>query len=758
LTKHDWALTAIDASDIFEQKIDDSAKDLFLVGYTLAISQPSISSASNQSFFVGDPAIAISAVTVTDSTGGLITAANDIRIRVPAGFNMVWDSTDTTATIGGAASSKVDTTVTYEDSDATLVLNVTSNFAAGDVITVSDLSFKSFSAVSSVDYLALEVYNDDVVIATDDKTIAIGAPTYRSIGTDSGDLYSVGTASTTAASAVVTFGGGATLPANVGQGDKLTLGGGGPSTLFSDDFTDGVITGWTDIGVDPMVETGGTFHSTGTDDCHYSIDAGTGWTDYTLSADIQANDNDIQGISFRVQDGSNYYLLRQTFGDSKYGDWDLMLQKVVGGSATDLATPIGNFGAAAGQVNSETTWYSFKVEVSGTSIKAYIDNVLKFDITDATYATGTGAVWMETQNLGAFDNVLVTGGSASTELYVLSRDSDTQVTLQAVAGSTLSNKPYTFARCYNTMQAWEDDSQGDLVTDGRRAVGVCYNDGPFTDRLVISGSTTDSAHYMMLTVAEGQRHNGLKNTGTMIDAEGGWTNQNAIDIEDEYTRIEWLEIKAIHDSGSGIFFDDSPAADNGLVSNIFVHSFWQANNAGVGIGAQNVTVRNSFFTGGTSDGIRLLANSSASIENCTIYGFAGSGNGISDQAGTTVSVKNTISVNHSAGSDFKFWSGVSEFKNNMYSAVTGFTPGAEANSQLPPANLEYLFVDLSTDDFHLETSGHRAGNTGLDLSSAFSNDIDGDTRSGAWDIGADEGVTGTDPLTPKILAWEEIEP
>jgi hypothetical protein len=183
LTKNEWAFTAIDANDIFEQKIGDTDKDLFLIGYTLAVAQPSISSASNQSFFVGDSTTAMSTATVTDSTGGMVTAANDIRIRIPAGFNMVWDSTDTTATIGGAASSKVETTVSYEDSDATLVLDVNSNFAAGDVITVSDLSFTSFSAVSSVDKLELEVYNDDVVTAMDDKTIAIGAPTYRSIGT-----------------------------------------------------------------------------------------------------------------------------------------------------------------------------------------------------------------------------------------------------------------------------------------------------------------------------------------------------------------------------------------------------------------------------------------------------------------------------------------------------------------------------------------------------------------------------------------------
>ena len=44
------------------------------------------------------------------------------------------------------------------------------------------------------------------------------------------------------------------------------------------------------------------------------------------------------------------------------------------------------------------------------------------------------------------------------------------------------------------------------------------------------------------------------------------------------------------------------------------------------------------------------------------------------------------------------------------------------NNQLPPANLEHLFADLSVPDLHLETSGHRAGNTGLDLSAEFTGD------------------------------------
>lgn len=48
---------------------------------------------------------------------------------------------------------------------------------------------------------------------------------YRSIGTNSGTLYATGNASVTCGGRVVTFGGGASLPAKIGQGDRITLGG-----------------------------------------------------------------------------------------------------------------------------------------------------------------------------------------------------------------------------------------------------------------------------------------------------------------------------------------------------------------------------------------------------------------------------------------------------------------------------------------------------------------------------------------------------
>ncbi|MHC4414018.1 MAG: right-handed parallel beta-helix repeat-containing protein [Planctomycetota bacterium] len=593
----------------------------------------------------------------------------------------------------------------------------------------------------------------------------IPATYYRSIGTWAPPVHDEGTASITAGTSTASFSG-TTLPLYIGQGDKLTVGSGGPATLFSDPFGDGSNNGWTSIGLeDNMSDTGGHFEVDSADSSsHYTIDAGAGWTDYTFTVDINNDDDDFMGILARVQDVDNYYYLRQSFGDTQgqgADGWWLRLRKVVGGTETDLGA-VDNQGTNPGQVDGTGT-YQVKLEVTGTSLKAWVDGVLKFDVTDSEFASGPAGIWVFSQgNNSWFDNALVQ--TADDGVYhILSRDDDTTVTIQEIAGASRTGETYTIERVYDSMQAWENGRGGDLVTEARREVGVCYNDAPFTDRLVVSGSTTDAAHYMMITVAAGQRHNGLKGNGAVIDAQGGWLGQNAIDIEDEYTVIDGLEIKAIQDAGSAIFFDDSPAADNSLASNIFVHSCWQNSNAGVDIGAQNVTVRNSIFTGGTSYGVRLLTNSSGIIENCTIVGSPGSGHGVGDQIGTTVTIRNTISVNHDSGYDFVLYSNIDYFGYNMYEPafVIGFDPATcpscAGGNQTPPGNLESLFVSMAASDYHLEPSGHKAGNTGLNLASV-TDDVDGETRTGTWDMGADEGVPGTDPPSPTIISWQEVEP
>ena len=145
--------SAPSAADNLDLDIDDDAVADATDDKTITIAAGavvSLSSAAGQSFNVDQSATAISQITVVDASTPTITAADDIRIRIPGSFNMNWLTSDLTATIGGTASGKVSPTVSYEGGQ-TLVLAVSSDFVAGDYITVSDLSFDVFSAVSAAD-------------------------------------------------------------------------------------------------------------------------------------------------------------------------------------------------------------------------------------------------------------------------------------------------------------------------------------------------------------------------------------------------------------------------------------------------------------------------------------------------------------------------------------------------------------------------------------------------------------------------------
>ena len=133
-----------------------------------------ISSAANQSFTVGAPLTAAASITVTDDVEApAITASGDLRIRIPAGFNMRWNAEVDAVGLTGTAVGKVMPDVVYEDLDRTVVLNVVTDFALGDQIQIDNLQFMSFTAPSLPDSLELEITNDGSVAAVDDKLIEI---------------------------------------------------------------------------------------------------------------------------------------------------------------------------------------------------------------------------------------------------------------------------------------------------------------------------------------------------------------------------------------------------------------------------------------------------------------------------------------------------------------------------------------------------------------------------------------------------------
>ncbi len=141
-----------------------------------SVGSVTISSAANQIFSYNQATTSMSTITVTEG-GSSITALNDLRIVIATGTaNMRFDTTDTTASFGGTASSKVSNPVSYEQNGTVLVIPVSSNFSTGETLTIAELSYTQFSAVSPA-VSALGVRTEGIGTSTsfsDDKTIGIG--------------------------------------------------------------------------------------------------------------------------------------------------------------------------------------------------------------------------------------------------------------------------------------------------------------------------------------------------------------------------------------------------------------------------------------------------------------------------------------------------------------------------------------------------------------------------------------------------------
>ena len=107
---------------------------------------------TGQTFSLGSSSTSAGTIEVMQDTVGAgtgITTSSGIKIDIPSGLNMIWDSSITTATISGSASGDVSTTVSYANSNTTLVITVTSNFSDGNYILVSGVNFKSFTSAGT---------------------------------------------------------------------------------------------------------------------------------------------------------------------------------------------------------------------------------------------------------------------------------------------------------------------------------------------------------------------------------------------------------------------------------------------------------------------------------------------------------------------------------------------------------------------------------------------------------------------------------
>ncbi len=119
--------------------------------WTFSSNAATLASADNYHFYVGQASTTLDRITITKLSGATdITTANDLRISIATTTtNFRFSTGNTSLTFGGTASGKVSGTVSYENGGATLVINVTSNFAQDDTLTIDGVQVGSFGSVST---------------------------------------------------------------------------------------------------------------------------------------------------------------------------------------------------------------------------------------------------------------------------------------------------------------------------------------------------------------------------------------------------------------------------------------------------------------------------------------------------------------------------------------------------------------------------------------------------------------------------------
>lgn len=287
-----------------------------------------------------------------------------------------------------------------------------------------------------------------------------------------------------------------------------------------------------------------------------------------------------------------------------------------------------------------------------------------------------------------------------------------------------------------------------------------------TTALTVNGSTTSAANYMAFIGHDdywcGGKYDDTKDIFEVTDGV-------AITISDEYVRIVMQQIELLSPTANGknALYVGSIASGGSDIRIercvIKSHANGTYYNWVIDIQDADATMKISntsiFNMSNLSSqvGIRLSSAGSSYIYNNTIYG-ANNGYGIRNVSGTTYT-KNNICTNFSSNAIVE--SGGTLYCNyNASSDATADDQDGDGTSGNNRVNQTFSFVNAGAGDFHLQSDDTGALNCGTDLSGdgsyPISVDIDGVTRSGTWDIGADEYITSAVELTAQNIDLSAI--
>lgn len=289
---------------------------------------------------------------------------------------------------------------------------------------------------------------------------------------------------------------------------------------------------------------------------------------------------------------------------------------------------------------------------------------------------------------------------------------------------------------YTSLAAWEAARQRDLTAADEIEIASCRCSSGSEDTggaFAVDGWTTDSTRYIKITVQDAYRHAGVWSTAK-YRCRFSNTTGDSLNVLEQYTIVEYLQAyyNASGSSWRGVF---ALKASYSQCQFCIAKGDGSDMTGGGYVGDPSNTnmlfYRNIIydFTGTNSWGIATgdSINSTNHIGQNTVFGCT-----------YGINYNNTpiTSKQNYAGSctlDFANKTGVTTSKNISSDATS--PDGASYQGKNSYSN---YFVDYANKDFHLKSTDTVLKDAGDNLGSPYDVDIDGQTVTGTWDIGADE--------------------
>lgn len=307
-------------------------------------------------------------------------------------------------------------------------------------------------------------------------------------------------------------------------------------------------------------------------------------------------------------------------------------------------------------------------------------------------------------------------------------------------GTTNNTSSGDGTHAYKSLNDAEAGLPADITTGGDQGIWTIICEGSAADTTPVSfiGTTTSATYYIYvkaLSSATYGRHQGVWSDSKYRITVGHAT---CLLTDDNNIRISGLQLSTSVTSSASIPVVHlySIEGEVYVIDNIMKDSgngtySLRGINAEVATAGVTYIWNNIIYNLGTNGvGIYFTASPGTlehRVYNNTVYG---TGYGFSVESGVVIA-KNNLLYSCSSGS----YGGAYD---------PGSTNNLSQDGFAPPYNTYYInktvsFVSAGS-DFHLAATDTDAIDKGADLSGTFTTDIDGQIRTGTWDIGADEYV------------------